>query len=164
MISRRQFVYTAAAGTILARIPNVLGSTASKYDLIVKGGCVIDPSRKVNAIRDVAIAQGRIAAVDGNIKADATEAECAAAQQIHGIGARYDWRRNAVDLALALMLLAGGLREIVDIKAAFAFLGAQIPYRQQPREPSPAVAILRMSIRDPDFWIFGPLTSLRPGL
>ena len=73
MISRRQFVYTAAAGTILARIPNVLGSTASKYDLIVKGGRVIDPSRKVNAIRDVAIAQGRIAAVDGNIKADATE-------------------------------------------------------------------------------------------
>ncbi len=41
--------------------------------------------------------------------------------------------------------IAGGLREIVDIKMAFAFLGAQIPRRQQPREPRPAVAILRMN-------------------
>jgi cell division protein FtsI/penicillin-binding protein 2 len=28
------------------------------------------------------------------IKADATEAECEAAQQVHGIGVHYDWRRN----------------------------------------------------------------------
>src|SRR5207247_5305627 len=40
---------------------------------IVKGARVIDPSRKLNAIRDVAIADGRIAAVDANIPADAGE-------------------------------------------------------------------------------------------
>jgi len=44
-----------------------------KYDLIVKGGRVIDPSRKLNAIRDVAIAQGRILAIEANIPAEAVE-------------------------------------------------------------------------------------------
>jgi dihydroorotase len=48
-------------------------SAASKYDLIVKGGRVIDPSRKLDAVRDVAIANGRIAAIEANIKADAAE-------------------------------------------------------------------------------------------
>jgi len=46
---------------------------AATYDLIVKGGRVIDPSLRINAIRDVAIAGGRIAAVEANIAADAAE-------------------------------------------------------------------------------------------
>jgi dihydroorotase len=46
---------------------------ATKYDLIVKGGRVVDPSRKLDAIRDVAIANGRIAMVKSNISASATE-------------------------------------------------------------------------------------------
>jgi hypothetical protein len=50
-----------------------LAAKAVKYDLILKGGRVIDPSRKLNAIRDVAIAQGRIAAIEANISADAVE-------------------------------------------------------------------------------------------
>ena len=44
-----------------------------KYDLLIKGVRVIDPSRKLDAALDVAIANGRIAAVKPNISADATE-------------------------------------------------------------------------------------------
>lgn len=39
------------------------GSTARKYDLLLRGGHVIDAKNHVSAVRDVAIAQGRIAAV-----------------------------------------------------------------------------------------------------
>ena len=49
---------------MFARIPNVLAAT---YDLVVKGGRVIDPSLGIDAVRDVAIAGGRIAAVEANI-------------------------------------------------------------------------------------------------
>ena len=37
------------------------------YDLLVKGGTVIDPSQGLNAIRDVALSEGKIAAVEENI-------------------------------------------------------------------------------------------------
>jgi dihydroorotase len=71
MMNRRQFVSTATAAFV--GIPNVLGAKAAKFDLIVKGGRVVDPSRKLNAIRDVAIADGRIVAVKADISADAME-------------------------------------------------------------------------------------------
>src|SRR6202521_2758917 len=71
MTNRRRFLCAAAAGAaMLARVPNVLAAT---YDLVVKGGRVIDPSLGIDAVRDVAIAAGRIAAVEANITADAAE-------------------------------------------------------------------------------------------
>lgn len=72
-MNRRQFVSTAALGAAVARFPNLLVAKATKYDLIVKGGRVIDPSRKLDAVRDVAIAGGRIAAVAPEISAEAAE-------------------------------------------------------------------------------------------
>src|SRR5579859_2968299 len=68
---RRQFVSTAAAA--LVGLPATLAARPAKYDLIIKGGRVIDPSRKLNAIRDVAIADGHIAAVEPHINADAAD-------------------------------------------------------------------------------------------
>src|SRR6516164_681302 len=38
-----------------------------KYDLLLEGGQVIDPKNRIAAVRDVAIASGRIAAVAENI-------------------------------------------------------------------------------------------------
>jgi len=71
MMNRRQFFHAAAAGAaMLASVPRAFAAT---YDVIVKGGRVIDPSLGIDAIRDVAIAGGRIAAVEANITADATE-------------------------------------------------------------------------------------------
>src|SRR6202166_156424 len=71
-MNRRHFISTAAGAAAFVRIPDLL-SAAAKYDLIIKGGRVIDPSRKLDAIRDVAIADGRIAAVSANIPAGAAE-------------------------------------------------------------------------------------------
>src|SRR6202521_1313902 len=71
MMNRRQFVCAAAAGAAMfARVCNV---SAATYDLIIKGGRVIDPSVGLDAVRDVAIVAGKIAAVETNITADATE-------------------------------------------------------------------------------------------
>ena len=73
MMNRRHFIYAATGAAAVVRFPDMLAAAGAKYDLIVKGGRVIDPSRKLNAIRDVAIAQGRIAAIGANIAADAAE-------------------------------------------------------------------------------------------
>ena len=71
MMNRRQFVTAAAAGAaMLARIPHAFAQT---YDLIIKGGRVIDPSVQLDAIRDIAIGGGRILAVEPNIAATAPD-------------------------------------------------------------------------------------------
>ena len=71
MVTRRRFLSTAAAGAaMLSRMPHAVAAT---YDLIIKGGRVIDPSLGIDAVRDVAVAAGRIAAVAENVAGDATE-------------------------------------------------------------------------------------------
>src|SRR5262249_57402168 len=73
MLNRRQFLGAAAGAAALMRNPKAFAAAPAKYDLIVKGGRVIDPSLKLDAIRDVAIAGGRIAAIETNIAGDASE-------------------------------------------------------------------------------------------
>ena len=71
MMNRRQFLTTSAAtAAMLARAPR---ASAATYDLLIKGGRLIDPSVGLDAIRDVAIAGGKIAAVGAGIAGDATE-------------------------------------------------------------------------------------------
>ena len=70
MMNRRQFVGSTAAAALLVGMPNAFAAT---YDLVIKGGRVIDPSMGLDATRDIAISGGRIAAVEANIAADATE-------------------------------------------------------------------------------------------
>jgi dihydroorotase len=71
MMNRRRFLGTAAAGaTMFAGIPQLRAAT---YDLLIKGGRVIDPSVGLDGIRDVAIAAGKIAAVEANIAGDAAD-------------------------------------------------------------------------------------------
>src|SRR4030081_3496053 len=65
MINRRRFLTVAAAGAAsLVRIPRL---NAAEYDLVIKGGRVLDPSRKFDQVCDVAIRGGNIAAVQPNI-------------------------------------------------------------------------------------------------
>jgi dihydroorotase len=66
MMNRRQFLCTAAVGAAFTRPPGALAAT---YDLIIKGGRVIDPSLGLDAVRDVAVMGDRIAAVEGDIAA-----------------------------------------------------------------------------------------------
>jgi dihydroorotase len=46
------------------------GQTVPRYDLLLKGGHVIDPANHIDEVRDVAVSQGKIAAVEKDIPAD----------------------------------------------------------------------------------------------
>lgn len=70
MLNRRQFLSAAASIAMLARGPKAFGAT---YDLIIRGGRVIDPSIRLDAIRDVAISGGRIVAIEATIAGDAAD-------------------------------------------------------------------------------------------
>jgi dihydroorotase len=74
MLNRRQFLSAAAASAAtFARTPRSFAAQASRYDLMIKGGRVIDPSVRLDAIRDVTISGGRIAAVEARIAAEAAD-------------------------------------------------------------------------------------------
>src|SRR5262245_40530366 len=45
-------------------------AAAQPYDLLLKGGHVIDPKNKINSVMDVAVAKGKIARDAANIPAD----------------------------------------------------------------------------------------------
>jgi dihydroorotase len=62
---------------IITALAIVIGSplvtfaqTPPRYDLLLKGGHVIDPANHIDDVRDVAVSQGKIAAVEKDIPAD----------------------------------------------------------------------------------------------
>jgi dihydroorotase len=71
MVSRREFLAAAAGVALSARRP--AAAAAGNYDLVISGGRVIDPSARLDAIRDVAISGGRIAVVAPRISPEAAE-------------------------------------------------------------------------------------------
>ncbi len=71
-MNRREFSYTAIGGAAILINASRFAAAADKYDLIIKGGRVIDPAARLDAIRDVAISDGRIAAVGANVTGTAT--------------------------------------------------------------------------------------------
>jgi dihydroorotase len=71
MMNRRNFLLATAAGA--ATLSGIPGARAATYDLVIKGGHVIDPSMRISEVRDVAISGTKIAAVEANITADAAE-------------------------------------------------------------------------------------------
>jgi dihydroorotase len=73
MLNRRQLLSAAAAGAGAAILTRGRKVFAASYDLIIKGGRVIDPSVRLDALRDVAISGGRIAAVEATIAGDAAD-------------------------------------------------------------------------------------------
>src|SRR5467141_44199 len=62
---RLKLHHAAAMGLIVGSIFGL--SAQQKYDLLLKGGHVIDPRNRISAVRDVAIASGKVAAVAANI-------------------------------------------------------------------------------------------------
>jgi dihydroorotase len=71
VLNRRQFLTTAAA--CAAMVVRSQRAFAAAYDVIIKGGRVIDPSVRLDAMRDVAISGGRIVAVESAIAGDAAD-------------------------------------------------------------------------------------------
>jgi len=68
MLSRRTFL---ASSALLIRAPFV---PAPKFDMVIRGGRVLDPGQRLDRVMDVAVRDGKIAAVQPNISAaDAAE-------------------------------------------------------------------------------------------
>ena len=78
MPSRREFAKYVLAGTAgmlapreiwpaTAADPSSPQAASEKFDLLIEGGTVIDPSQNLNAAFDVAIKQGKILEVSKNI-------------------------------------------------------------------------------------------------
>jgi dihydroorotase len=64
------FSAVTAVFVIAFGIPVVMSAQAPHYDLLLKGGHVIDPANHIDEMRDVAVFQGKIAAVEKNIPAE----------------------------------------------------------------------------------------------
>src|SRR5579872_7332132 len=73
MLNRRTLLSGAAAAVAIASTGRSAWAAAPAYDLVVKAGRVVDPSRGLDATRDVGVANGRIAAVAADIPAGAAE-------------------------------------------------------------------------------------------
>jgi dihydroorotase len=65
MWTRRQFLRVSSAAPVLLAPPVRLA--AAEYDLVIKGGRVLDASQRMDRVADVAIRGGRIAAIRPNI-------------------------------------------------------------------------------------------------
>jgi dihydroorotase len=65
VLTRRDFL-TAASAMALSPLPR---PGAARYDLVIKGGRVLDPVRRFDRVADVAIAGGRIRAIRADIAA-----------------------------------------------------------------------------------------------
>ena len=76
-MNRRKLLTTTTAFGLLAAGRAFAAPTP--YDLVIKDGHVIDPASKINAVRDIAIAGGKIAAVAATI-------EAAGAQTVNAAG------------------------------------------------------------------------------
>ncbi len=66
---RRAFLRAATAAAIAAAWPGGMPRAGAdeKFDLVIRGGEVIDPSQRLRARRDVGIRWGRVAAVEADI-------------------------------------------------------------------------------------------------
>ena len=84
-MNRRQMIGALSLGSmpVLMAGPRALSQTqARKYELLLKGGRVIDPSQSFNAPANVAFAGGRIAAIARDIDAAESERTVPVAGQI----------------------------------------------------------------------------------
>ena len=112
--------------------------TPPRYDLLLKGGHVIDPANHIDDVRDIAVFQGKIAAVERDIPADQAGKVVDVSKLLvtpglidihyhvgHG-GAPLDWftpeaRAHAFPLGIpADMALQSGVTTIVDAGTAGA--------------------------------------------
>jgi dihydroorotase len=76
-MNRRELLYGAASAALASAIGATgaagrLAAQPARFDLVIKGGRVIDPSLRLDAVRDVGIAAGRIAAVEPTLAAGAS--------------------------------------------------------------------------------------------
>jgi len=113
MRSRREFLAVAGAASLweFARPPEV---RAEGYDLLIKGGRVIDPWRNFDRLADVAMAGGTIVAVQPNIPPSSAPTAIDAAHRLVVPGF-IDIHTHAVrEKDDAALCLADGVTSLVD--------------------------------------------------
>src|SRR5690242_21737263 len=82
MTSRRRLQAAFVIGILIGLGPCVFGQQQKpRYDLLLKGGHVIDPANRIDRVMDVAIAGGKIAAVEPDIPA----ADAGKVVDVHGL-------------------------------------------------------------------------------
>jgi dihydroorotase len=112
LLSRRELLgSTAVAPFVLARATQLI---AAEYDLIIKGGRVLDPSQRIDKVADVAIRGGKIAAIRPDIAASAAAQVIEAAGKLVTPGL-IDIHAHVADKELTpAQCLATGVTSLVD--------------------------------------------------
>jgi len=112
MLTRRSFLQqTGAAG--IAAVAGGRALCAARYDLLIKGGRAIDPSQRLDAVRDVAISGGRIAAVQANLAAaDAVSTIDAAGKLV--VPGLIDIHTHARSMEMPSICLSNGVTSLLD--------------------------------------------------
>ena len=67
---KTSFAIITALAIVIGFSLITFAQTPPRYDLLLKGGHVIDPANHIDEVRDVAVFQGKIAAVEKDIPAD----------------------------------------------------------------------------------------------
>jgi dihydroorotase len=112
MFTRRAFLSRAGVAGVAVAV-DARQLFAAKYDLLIKGGRVIDPARRVNAMRDVGIAGGRIAAVEANLAAaDAASTIDATGKLV--VPGLIDIHTHARSKEMPAMCLSNGVTSLLD--------------------------------------------------
>ena len=73
MNGRRRLILAAAASLATASLPAAVRAAMGpndKFDLVIRGGDVLDPSQRLRGVRDIGIRNGIVEAVEANIAAD----------------------------------------------------------------------------------------------
>ncbi len=113
MIPRRHLLGAAVACAALPA--SGLFAAESSYDLVIRGGRVVDPSQRIDRIADVAIQDGKIAAIAPNLPANAAP-ESIDAKGLLVVPGLIDIHVHARDAELppSEILASGGVTTMVD--------------------------------------------------
>lgn len=112
LLSRRELLRsTAIAPILLARTPRLF---AAEYDLVIRGGRILDPAQRIDRVADVAIRAGKIAAIRPSI-ASASAAEVIEAGGKLVTPGLIDIHAHVADKELTpAQCLAAGVTSLVD--------------------------------------------------
>src|SRR5215471_19367716 len=120
MLNRRRFLSSSifvASSAVFAKLPEL---HAAQYDLLIKGGRVMDPSRKFDQTADVAIAGGKSAAVQPNIAASTAAETIDAAGKLVVPGLIDIHTHAGREKEDGALCLADGVTSLVDAGSAGA--------------------------------------------
>ena len=91
------------------------------YDVVLRGGRVIDPESGLDAVRDVAIADGRVAAVGAGLPPGGQEADVTGQVVTAGF---IDLHSHAHDLGSARLQVTDGVTTALELEAGVTPVGA----------------------------------------